>query len=57
MGKSGKKGKPKLMKDKVEKKGDKLSGDSSSSENGKSSKKGKLKSLKDKVEKKLIVTS
>ena len=42
-GKRGKKGHPKLLKDKVEKKdGDKLSGDSSSSssENGKSRKKG-----------------
>ena len=51
-GKSGNKGKPKWMKDKVEKKGDTSSRDSSSSNNRKSDKKGKLKWMKDKVEKK-----
>ena len=51
-GKSGNKGKPKSMKDKVEKKGDTSSGDSSSSDNRKRDKKGKLKWMKDKVEKK-----
>ena len=51
-GKSGNKGKPKSMKDKVEKKGDMLRGDSSSSDNRKSNKKGKPKWMKDKVEKK-----